>query len=47
MQLSWYMRGGVTVNDLLFTYTFDDREAMYAVVKENFELTKNSGLPLV
>ena len=41
------MRGGVSVNDLMYTYSFDDREAMYAVVKENIEMTKTSGMPLV
>jgi hypothetical protein len=41
------MRGGVTVNDLLHIYSFDDREAMYEIVKGNFELTKNSGMPLI
>jgi hypothetical protein len=41
------MRGGVTVNDLLYTYSYDDREAMYSVVKDNFDITKESGLPLI
>ena len=41
------MRGGVTVNDLMFIYGFEDREAIYAVIKENIENTSASGLPLV
>jgi len=41
------MRGGVTVNDLLDRYSFDDREAMYLVIKENFEATSETGLPLL
>jgi hypothetical protein len=46
-RLSWYMRGGVSVNDLLDRYSHDDRQAMYEVVKENIELTKNSQMPLI
>lgn len=41
------MRGGVSVNDLLLVYSYDDREAIYAVIKENLEMTKNSQLPLL
>jgi hypothetical protein len=41
------MRGGVTVNDLLFTYGYEDREAIYTVIQENIENTTNSGLPLI
>lgn len=41
------MRGGVTVHQLLHEYSFDDREAMYAVIKENIELTKEAKMPLV
>jgi hypothetical protein len=46
-RLSWFMRGGVTLAELLHTYSSDDREAMYAVIKENLEATKNSQMPLV
>jgi len=46
-KLSWYMRGGVSVNDLLHVYGFEDREAIYAVIKENIEITNDSGLPLI
>jgi hypothetical protein len=41
------MRGGVTVNDLLFIYGYEDREAIYSVIKENIENTNVSGLPLI
>lgn len=46
-KISWYMRGGVTVNDLLFIYGYEDREAIYNVIKENIENTNVSGLPLI
>jgi hypothetical protein len=41
------MRGGVTVNDLLQIYGYEDRIAMYNIIKENIETTKESGLPLL
>jgi hypothetical protein len=47
VRLSWYMRGGVTVDQLLHQYSHDDRSAMYTVVKENIELSKETNMPLV
>lgn len=41
------MRGGVTVNDLLHIYGYEDRMSIYEVIKENIEVTKESGLPLL
>jgi len=41
------MRGGVTVDQLLHQYSFDDRDSMYAVVKENMELSKETNMPLL
>ena len=41
------MRGGVTVNDLMHIYSFEDREAAYFVIKENIEATKASQMPLL
>lgn len=46
-RISWYMRGGITVNDLLYSFSHDDRTAAYAVIKENIEATKNTGMNLV
>lgn len=46
-RISWYMRGGITVNDLLHTFSHDDREAAYAIIKENIEATKNTGMTLI
>jgi len=39
-RISWYMRGGVTVNDLMHIYSFED-------IKENIEATKASQMPLL
>jgi hypothetical protein len=41
------MRGGVSINDLLYNLSYEDRNAMYSVVKENIELTKTSRMPLL
>jgi hypothetical protein len=41
------MRGGVTVNDLLDRYSYEDREIFYKIISDNIEATKNSGLPLI
>ena len=41
------MRGGVSVNDLLLIYSFEDRESMYNIITENLEATKASGMPLI
>lgn len=41
------MRGGVTLEQLLHVYSFDDREAMYLVIKENLETTRLTQMPFV
>ena len=46
-RISWYMRGGVTVNDLLYQYSAEDRGMIYNVIKENIEATKESKMPLL
>lgn len=46
-KISWYMRGGVSSDDLLWRYSVEDRELMSKVIKSNIENTKNSKLPLL
>lgn len=46
-QLSWYMRGGVSVDQLLYDTDLDDQEIMMKIVKENIENTKNARMPLI
>lgn len=41
------MRGGVSVEDLLHRYSFDDREMIYVVINENIETTKETRMPLM
>lgn len=47
LRLSWYMRGGITFDQLLFQYSYDDRAAMYSVIKENIDMSKETNMPLV
>lgn len=46
-RLCWYMRGGINVNDLLYTLGSEDRDIMYDIIKDNIELTKVSRMPLL
>jgi ribosomal protein L9 len=43
-KLSWYMRGGLSVEEA-FYLSLEDREIIGKIVKENIETTKKSGLP--
>ena len=46
-RISWYMRGGVTVDELLQLYSFEDRDMIYNVINENIETTKETQMPLL
>jgi hypothetical protein len=46
-RLCWYMRGGVTIDNLLFELSQEDIQIMNAIVQDNIEITKKSGLPLI
>ena len=46
-RISWYMRGGVTVNDLMFLYSYEDRELISKIIKENIEITEKTQMPLI
>jgi hypothetical protein len=41
------MRGGVSVNDLLHISSYEDRQAIYVVINENIEATKENNMPLM
>jgi hypothetical protein len=41
-RLCWYMRGGVTIDNLLFELTQEDIQIMNAIVQDNIEITKKS-----
>ena len=41
------MRGGVGIDDLLFTLSKEDLTLMGSIIEENIELTQKSGMPLI
>jgi uncharacterized protein YcfL len=46
-RLSWYMRGGVSVEQILYDTDIEDQEIMNRIIKENIEHTKNAKMPLL
>jgi hypothetical protein len=44
LQLSWYMRGGITYDQAL-QLSVSERTLIGELIKENLETTKKSGLP--
>lgn len=44
LQLSWYMRGGATYEDVL-NMSVVERKFISSLIEENMETTKKSGLP--
>lgn len=46
-RLSWYMRGGVSSQDLFHIYSYEDRILMNEIIKENIEATKKSGMAIL
>jgi hypothetical protein len=44
LRLSWYMRGGVTYEDIL-NMSLHERETLNKIVEDNLETTKKSQLP--
>lgn len=44
LTLAWYMRGGVSYNDLM-NMSNEERDAINKIVEKNLETTKSSGLP--
>lgn len=46
-RLSWYMRGGVSMDQLLYNTDLEDQEVMSNIIKENIENTKTAKMPLL
>lgn len=44
LKLCWYMRGGLTYTEAM-QLSFNEREIVGRIIKENLETTKKSGLP--
>lgn len=45
-KLAWYMRGALDIEQA-FQLDPQDREIIYEIIKENFETTKESGIPFI
>jgi hypothetical protein len=45
--ISWYMRGGVTSDQLMYQYSAEDRNIIVSIINKNIENTKKSGMPMV
>lgn len=43
-KFAWYMRGGLPIDDA-FALTFEDRQIVAEIIKENLETTKKTQLP--
>ena len=46
-RMAWYMRGGVTVDQLMYNTDLEDQEIMSHIIKENIENTKTAKMPLL
>jgi len=46
-RISWYMRGGVSINDLMDRYSVEDIEIMTEIITDNIETTKAAHMPLL
>jgi hypothetical protein len=44
LKMVWYMRGGLSYEAAL-NLSYDERNAVSEIIKENLETTKKSGLP--
>lgn len=44
LRMSWYMRGGVSYNDVL-NMSMTERESINKLITDNLETTKNSKMP--
>jgi hypothetical protein len=46
-RLSWYMRGGIRFQHLMYDTDIEDVEIIQNIIKDNIENTKSSRLPLL
>ena len=44
LSLCWFMRGSISYDDSVML-SFDDRQVISKIIKDNLETTKESGLP--
>lgn len=43
----WYMRGSVSFNEIMYDIDVGDYEIFNRIIKENWDTTNKTGLPLV
>ena len=43
-KMAWYMRGAVSVSEVMMM-SYEEREIVNGIIKDNLETTKKSGLP--
>lgn len=46
LRIAWQMRGGITLNEA-YMLSYDDRNIIAEIIKENMELTEKSQLPFI
>jgi hypothetical protein len=44
LRMCWYMRGGISLDEM-FALSYEERNIIADLIKENMEATKKSGLP--
>lgn len=45
-KISWYMRGGVSAQELFHIYSYEDRMLLSSLIKDNIETIQKTKLPL-
>jgi hypothetical protein len=45
-KISWYMRGGVSAQELFHVYSYEDRMLLSSLIKDNIETIQKTKLPL-
>ena len=46
LELSWYMRGGVTIRDL-HNMPVTHIKDIYELIEKNFDMSKKAGMPII
>lgn len=46
-RIGWHMRGSLTFNDLFNVISFEDRQILSEIIKENIETTNKTGLAIL
>jgi len=44
MKICWFMRGGITLDEA-YSLSFEDRQLISDIIKDNLDTTKKTGMP--